>query len=149
MKITTYTTFVLLVLLNSCAFIQFIEKGSENHELVDLNTFKIEKTAASAVYAYSTQAPIKVGGAETNEDILNERRFLNALRGPNGEKVTYELVGSCCYYELENPTHSNIGLLDRYKVTVGDKEYILYFAPYESTKELLAPKGFTFVQIEA
>ena len=148
MKIITYTTFILLILLNSCAFVQFIERGSDNHELVDLNTFKIEKTAASAAYAYSTQVPVKVGGAETNEGILNERRFLNALRGPNGEKVTYELVGSCCYYEIENPTHSNIGLLDRYKVTVGDKEYILYFAPHENAKELLAPRGFSFVKME-
>lgn len=148
MKITTYTIFLLFVLFNSCVFVQFMENKTTNHELVDLNTFKIEKTAVNATYAYSTQIPVKVGGAATNEGILNERRFLNALRGPNGEKVSYELVGSCCYYQLKNPTHSNIGLLDRYKVSVGEKEYILYFAPYETAKELLAPKGFTFVKME-
>jgi hypothetical protein len=148
MKITTYTIFTLLILFNSCAFVQFMGNQPTQHKLVDLNTFKIEKTAASAAYAYSTQTPVKVGGAENNEGILNERRFLNALRGPNGEKITYELVGSCCYYEIKNPEHSNIGLLDSYKVTVGEKEYILYFAPYETDKELFAPKGFTFVKME-
>jgi len=149
MKSINYIIFSLLILFNSCALVPFLEEKPKTHKLVDLNTFKIEKNASSAAYAYSTQVPVKVGGAENNEGILNERRFLNALRGPNGEKVTYELVGSCCYYQIKDSEHTNVGLLDRYKVTVGDRQYILYFTPYENTKELLAPKGFTFVKMEA
>lgn len=148
MKIFTYITFTLLVFLNSCAFVQFMEKEVPQHDLVDLNTFKIEKTAKSAAYGYSTQTPVKVGGAADNQGILNERRFLNALRGPNGEKITYELVGSCCYYQFTDSNQKQIGLLDRYKITIVDKEYILYFAPYETEKELFAPKGFSFIEME-
>ncbi len=148
MKIFTYIIFTLLVLFNSCVFVQFIEKKTPKHDLVDLNTYKIEKTAKSTAYGYSSQSPVKIGGAENNQGILNERRFLNALKGPNGEKVTYELVGSCCYYQFTDSNQKQLGLLDRYKITVDDQEYVLYFAPYEMDKELFAPKGFSFVKME-
>ena len=55
-----------------------------------------------ADYAHS----IKVG---TDSNILY---FLNALRGPNGEKIRFARVGSCCPYDLKTGPNGS-GLLAR------------------------------------
>ena len=38
-------------------------------------------------YGYTEKNPIKVGGGENGP--ANERKYLNSLTGPNGEKVSY------------------------------------------------------------
>ena len=143
MKIYNSILFVLILSFSSCAFVTNFAKSSTEKEMYDLNTFKVEKIAKNAAYGYTSQEPIKIGGANENEGILNERRFLNALRGPKGEKVTYELKGSCCYYKLPGKESSDIGLLDRYEVKIGEEIHTLYFTSFEEEGELKAPKGFS------
>lgn len=145
MKINILIVAILLITFTDCAFVERITTQNCDRELVDLNTFKIDQVAKSAAYGYSSQQPIKVGGADDNKGVLNERRFLNALRGPKGEKVTYELKGSCCYYKLPETSTSTIGLLDQYEVSVSGQKYILFLSSFETETELLAPRGFSFV----
>jgi hypothetical protein len=59
--------------------------------------------------------PIKVGGALESKGPLNERRFLNALAGPNGEEITYKRQGACCPFETPNSSFG--GMLDVYAIT--------------------------------
>lgn len=145
MKINILIATLFLITFSDCAFTERLSKLELKRELVDLNTFKIDEVAKSAAYGYTSQQPIKVGGADDNQGILNERRFLNALRGPNGESVTYKLKGSCCYYKLPDSSVANIGLLDQYELTVSGQKYILFLSSFEAAEELLAPKGFSFV----
>lgn len=135
------------IVFSDCSVINSIGADNIKRELVDLNTFKIEKVAKSAAYGYTSQEPIKVGGVGENRGMLNSRRFLNALRGPNGEKVTYELKGSCCYHQLPESSTSKIGLLDRYEVNVGESTYLLFLSTFEEAEELYLPKGFSFMSI--
>lgn len=117
--------------------------GSPNvkQTLLDQNTFKIDKYATDTTYGYSQSNPIMVGGG--NEGPLNERRFLNALTGPNGEPITYKRLRSCCQFTTKNGLFDNTGLLDMYEVAHKglEKPVTLYINMYDSD-ELKIPVGF-------
>ncbi|MEM8890374.1 MAG: 2-dehydro-3-deoxyphosphooctonate aldolase, partial [Bacteroidota bacterium] len=53
------------------------------------NAFKLFGISEDETYGYSEKNPIKVGGVDNSEGPKNERRYLNALAGPNGEEITY------------------------------------------------------------
>ena len=112
-------------------------------ELMDANTFRITEVSSDASYGYTEENPVKVGGS-LQQGALNERRFLNALLGPNGEKVQYHRRGSCCMFKTPNGI-SGTGLLDAYEVKYEglDKPIVLYVNMYDYGI-LRAPKGFTF-----
>lgn len=112
-------------------------------ELLDNQTFKIYLYSDDKTYGYTEKNPIMVGGAKTQEGPLNERRFLNALVGPNGEKTSYYRIGSCCPFRTPNGLLDNGGFLDKYSITYegSDKEIILYINMYDSDK-LKVPVGF-------
>lgn len=101
-----------------------------------------KNVAASPHYGYSEKYPIKVGG--NSEGPARERAYLNRLTGPNGERVTYERIGSCCPFETVNSTFGQ-GLLDKYEVTIEgvSEKKILYLNMYDEAK-LFAPQGFLF-----
>ena len=113
-------------------------------DLMDDRTFKISEISDDGSYGYTKENPIKVGGVKSSEGPLNERRFLNALLGPNGEKISYNRKGSCCGFETPNGLMGG-GLLDMYEVTYSglEKPIILYINMYDFGI-LKAPKGFTF-----
>jgi hypothetical protein len=79
-----------------------------------------------------------VGGI--SEGPKNERRFLNALAGPNGEKISYNRLGSCCPFNTKNSPFG--GMLDKYEITYPglEKSLIIYINMYDS-KELVVPVG--------
>ena len=135
------------IIFSDCAIINSMEEDNTKRELIDLNTFKIEKVAKNAAYGYTSQQPIKVGGVEENQGMLNSRRFLNALRDSKGEKVTYELKGSCCYHQLPEGSSSKVGLLDKYEITVDGNKYLIYLSTFEEAKELFVPKGLSVMSV--
>src|SRR5690554_5435537 len=93
--------------------------------------------------------PIKVGGIEKNEGPVNERRFLNALAGPNGEKISYYRAGSCCPIKSDKAVFGNHVMLDNYRVTWENSEdtVSIYINMYDYG-ELKAPVGFTISSYE-
>src|SRR5215510_10058852 len=69
-----------------------------------------------------------------------ERRYLDALRGPNGEPLTYKRRGSL-------PLDANgkdMTILDAYEVTYPGitQTAVLYLDAYHFDDALVAPKGF-------
>ena len=114
---------------------------SGKHELVDDQTFKIDEYSQDESYGYTQNNPIKVGNFA--EGPKNERRFLNALAGPNGEKISYYRIGSCCEFKTKNRPFGG-GLLDKYSVTYegSTKEIVLYINMYDADV-LKVPVGFT------
>ena len=115
--------------------------------MLDNNTFKLTEVSTDKTYGYSENNAIMVGGVKENSGPLNERRFLNALLGPNGETVSYTRQGSCCRVKSKNAFIGEYGLLDRYEVTYAglEKPIILYINMYDPGP-LKAPAGFTFRQ---
>jgi hypothetical protein len=114
-------------------------------ELLNANTFKLTEVSTDETYGYSEKNAIQVGGARDQAGPTNERRFLNALLGPNGETVSFQRLGSCCAVKSKNALFGDMALLDKYEVTYDglEKPIILYINMYDYSP-LKAPKGFTF-----
>jgi hypothetical protein len=81
------------------------------------NTYLLTEASNDETYGYKKSNPIKVGGSRESAGPTNERRFLNALLGPNGEEVRYLRTGSCCPFKTPNGLIDNTGMLDRYRIT--------------------------------
>ncbi|NII25799.1 2-dehydro-3-deoxyphosphooctonate aldolase [Pseudoflavitalea sp. X16] len=119
--------------------------GAGNHAMLNDNAFKLTAIAEDSTYGYTEANPIKVGGGLQN-GASNEKRFLNALLGPDGEAISYTRRGSCCHFKTPNGIMGG-GLLDAYIVTwKGQEKPIILFINMYDPGELKAPKGFTFRQ---
>lgn len=117
-----------------------------DYEMLDDETYKLLGVSDDATYGYSAKNAIKVGAGGAASGPASERMFLNALRGPGGEKISYSRRGSCCGVES---SHAPLGvaMLDLYEIKYKglDKPILLYLNMYDPGV-LQAPKGFTFRQ---
>tara|TARA_R110002073_G_scaffold128999_5_gene275223 strand:+ start:19489 stop:19929 length:441 start_codon:yes stop_codon:yes gene_type:complete len=137
-------TLVILLSLWGCSSTKQISKN-EPQILHDNNAFLITEISTDKTYGLSPKNPVEVGGAKNSEGPRNERRFLNALAGPNGEKISYIRAGSCCPVKSNNdPFGFGSVMLDNYRVTwENSKDTVsIYINMYDSGK-LKAPFGFT------
>lgn len=83
-------------------------------------------------YGYKEENPIRSGG-DWMSGPSRERAYLDNLRGPNGEPVTYERMGS---FEFDDT------ILDQFVVMFAGKQVILFLDEYSFTTPI-APVGFT------
>ncbi|AXT51023.1 2-dehydro-3-deoxyphosphooctonate aldolase [Aquimarina sp. BL5] len=134
----------MLLFFFSCSSTKQISKNSSQIQ-GNNNTFLITEISTDKTYGLSPKNPVEVGGAKNSQGPKNERRFLNALAGPNGEKISYYRAGSCCPVKSKNdPFGFGSVMLDNYRVTwENSKDTIsIYINMYDSGK-LKAPVGFT------
>lgn len=105
--------------------------------------FVVRDVSQDETYGYTAQNPVRVGGGRT-AGARNQLRYLNALKGPQGQAVTYERQASCCPFTTRRGVVDNTALLDVYKVTWDGKAapVTLYLNMYRGGK-LVAPVGFT------
>lgn len=108
-----------------------------------LNSFIITKMATDRKYGYDQDYPVNVGFTSLEDGTKNQIRFLNALSGPNGEKIAFELIDTCCPFPTKK-SDMGAGVIDIYKITwEGQKKPIsLYINKFEKG-ELMIPAGFT------
>ncbi|MBD2721221.1 MULTISPECIES: hypothetical protein [Hymenobacter] len=108
--------------------------------------FVVRDVSDDETYGYSEKNPIRVGGGRS-AGVRNQLRYLNALKGPQGQAVTYERKASCCPFRTRRGVVDNSALLDVYAVTwTGNPTPVtLYLNMYRGGK-LLAPRGFTGAQ---
>jgi hypothetical protein len=129
---------VFLIFLVSCS-----SKRAVNTKLLDDRTFLLTEISNDPSYGYSNDNPIEVGGAHLGEGPLNEKRYLNALAGPNGENVSYTRLGSCCAVSSMNG-YGGMAMLDNYRVTwEGSTDTVSLFINMYDHSNLKAPAGFT------
>ncbi|MHB1278489.1 MAG: 2-dehydro-3-deoxyphosphooctonate aldolase [Bacteroidia bacterium] len=140
-KFPLFLAFSAVFILNACASSTSLTNGPKT-KLKDDNTFLLKEISTDKSYGYTEENPIRVGGALDNGP-LNERRFLNALAGPDGQDITYTRTGSCCPFKSPNGIRGT-GLLDRYEISIKgmSKKRILYINMYDRAV-LKAPVGFT------
>ena len=137
---------IVLLILGACATqkVQPVEhiKPAQVGLLND-NQFRLVKLADDKSYGYTTANPVKVGGAKEKMGPKNERRFLNALRGPKGEELRYVKAGSCCQFKTPNGTAGS-GMLDRYKIFwPGRKDTLSIYINMYDKGPLQIPVGLT------
>ena len=111
-------------------------------ESLDAETYLLTVQSTDKSYGYTEGNAIKVGSEGGGP--TNERRFLNALLGPNGEEVSYSRSGSCCAFKTPNGMIDNMGMLDRYTVTwTGNSNPITLYLNMYDKGDLQIPVGFT------
>ncbi len=110
---------------------------------LDRDTYLLSAISEDPLYGYSKQNPILVGGAENLEGPWNERRVLNALMGPNGQRIFYNRSGSLHSTVLVDGQPKGV-VLDRYVIWGENLDFTsLYFNMYEYG-EIKAPLGLTY-----
>lgn len=129
----------LTAILVSCAG----TKGTVKTPPPDYRTFALTGISTDPTYGLSSKNPVEVGGVDKGEGPMNERRFLNALAGPKGERVSYYRAGSCCPVKSEKGP-MGMAMLDNYRVTwEGSKDTTSIYINMYDYGELKAPMGFT------
>ena len=142
----------LLVLSVSCVSTKSTLKNVDDNapipKLTKENTFLLTEYSKDKRYGYDKNYPINVFYRNTKDETINQQRFLNALAGPNGEKIFFKKVDSCCPFPTAK-SDMGAGFLDIYEVTwVGQKKPVrLYLNIYEKG-QLLVPVGFTIRKFE-
>lgn len=137
----------LILLATSCVSIKSTLKNVDDNapipKLTKENTFVITAYSKDKKYGYDMDYPINVFYRNAKEVTLNEERFLNALAGPKGEKISYKKLESCCPFPTKK-SEMGAGFLDIYEIKwEGQKNAIkLYMNIYEKGA-LLVPVGFT------
>ncbi|MGN6491572.1 MAG: hypothetical protein ACTHLE_06205 [Agriterribacter sp.] len=151
-----YTTIVLSFLFLACSSQKKTAVKSSDTETgvgdtrvytvesLDENTYLLTEPATDKSYGYTKENPVKTGGSKEHSGPMNERRFLNALLGPNGESIGYFRAGSCCGFKTPNGLMNNMGLLDIYRVWwQGSKDTVSIYINMYDKGDLYIPVGFT------
>ena len=91
--------------------------------------------ADNAKYGLTAQDPVQVGGGAMNGP-ARERRYLEALRGPDGQPIRYKRLGSALAPDGET-------ILDSYELTYEglDKPIVVFVDEYHFG-DLRVPQGF-------
>jgi len=144
-KITSYI--FLLLFVTSCISTKSTIKNIDNNAPTPIlnynNTFLITEFSNDKKYGYDKDYPINIFYGTTRNESINQQRYFNALAGPNGEKITYTKLESCCPFPSKN-SEMGAGLLDVYELKwEGQKNPVtLYLNIYEKGV-LKVPVGFT------
>ncbi|MFA7445218.1 MAG: 2-dehydro-3-deoxyphosphooctonate aldolase [Flavobacteriaceae bacterium] len=139
--------FLLLIVASSCIStkltIKNIDNTAQSPEFLDKDTYKLTQKATDKKYGYDEDYPVNLGFGLLHQREANKEKFLKALLGPNGEKITYQQEGSCCPFPTKTSELGG-GMLDVYHITWegNQKPLTLYLNTYEKGKVLI-PLGLT------
>jgi hypothetical protein len=140
----------LLIGMASCTSTQSTLKNVDNDapipRLTANNTFVITEFSKDKKYGYDKDYPINIFYRNTKDETINQQRFLNALTGPKGEKISYTKLESCCPFPSKN-TDLGAGFLDVYELKWDGqtKPIFLYLNIYEKGI-LMVPVGLSLKQ---
>lgn len=146
MKFKKTTSLLILISITfSCistkSTLKNVDSNAPIPRITKENTFVLTEFSKDSKYGYDKDYPINVFFRNTNDEEINQKRFLNALAGPNGEIITFKNKGICCPFPSKN-INTGGGFLDIYEITYeGLKSpIILYLNKYEKGA-LLIPIG--------
>ncbi len=107
------------------------------------NTFIVTEYSKDLKYGFNEEYPVNVFYVNSKDENLNASRYLNALAGPNGEKITYTKIESCCPFPTKR-TEIGAGYLDIYELKWEgqNKPIRLYINIYERGY-ILVPIGLS------
>ena len=136
--------------LTSCVSTKSTIKNIDSTALRPLvrdQAYIITEYATDAKYGYDEDYPINIGFINEKQENINIQYYFSGLEGPNGEKISYKKVDTCCPFPTKNSL-MGAGTIGIYEVTFegSDKKITLYFNIYEKGK-ILCPKGFSIKKI--
>ncbi|SEG43299.1 2-dehydro-3-deoxyphosphooctonate aldolase [Flavobacterium urumqiense] len=146
MKKTVLFIALLIITVSCVSSKSTLKNVDDNAPVLTLsqnNTFIITEYSKDKKYGYDQDYPINIFYRTTKEDSINQQRFLNALAGPKGEKISYTKLESCCPFPTKR-TELGAGFLDVYLLKwEGQKKPVkLYLNIYEKGI-LMVPVGLS------
>ena len=109
----------IVVLFASCISTKSTLKNVDDNAPIPVltknNTFVLTEYSKDKKYGYDPDYPINVFFKNAKDENLNAERFLNALAGPNGEKITFTKIESCCPFPSKR-SEMGAGFLDVYEL---------------------------------
>ena len=137
----------LLALSVSCVSTKSTLKNVDNNApdlyLSRENTFVITEFSKDKKYGYDADYPINLFFQNTRNEKLNQERFLKALAGPKGEKITFTKLESCCPFPTKR-TDLGAGLLDVYELKWdGQKKPVKLYLNIFEKGVLMVPVGLS------
>ena len=138
---------VLISLFTSCvstkSTLKNVDDSAPIPKLSKDNTFVLTEYSKDNKYGYDADYPVNVFYQNAKDENLNAERFLNALAGPNGEKITFAKLESCCPFPTKR-VEIGAGFLDIYELKWEgqNKPVKLYINIYERGY-LLVPIGLS------
>ena len=139
-----FTSFLFTSCISTKSTIKNIDDSVPGPALNEAyNSFIITQKATDKKYGYDEDYPVNVGFTTIKDGPNNQIRFLNALAGPNGEKVTYVKKDACCPFPTKK-SEMGAGTIDMFEVTWegNTKPVILYINKFERGL-LMIPVGFS------
>lgn len=131
----------------SCSTTQSTLKNTDDNApsltLSKNNTFIITEFSKDKKYGYDKDYPINIFYNNTKNETINQDRFLNALAGPKGEKITFTKLESCCPFPTKR-SEMGAGFLDVYELKwEGQKKPILLYLNIYEKGILMVPTGLS------
>jgi len=137
----------LLFLVISCINIKLTIKNIDNNatqtDMLDDKTYELIHVASDKKYGFNKDYPINLGFGLLDKRETNKDKFLNALCGPNGEKITYTYHGSCCPFPTDK-SELGSGMLDVYTLTwEGNANPLTIYINIYEKGEIFIPLGLS------
>ena len=123
--------------------LQNTDDNAPDLQLASNNTFVIKEYSTDKKYGYDKDYPVNIFFNNTVNETINQERFLNALAGPKGEKISFTKLQSCCPFPTKR-SEMGAGFLDVYELKWNGqkKPTLLYLNIYEKGI-LMVPVGLT------
>ena len=141
----------ILVFTTSCISTKSTIKNIDNDAIrpvIKNGQFIFTEYATESRYGTDSDYPVNIGIVSDKSIEAFIGYFFNGLQGPNGEKIEFNKIETCCPFPTK---HSNMGagLLNVYEANFegSNKKYTFYFNIYEKGK-IVCPKGFQIKKIE-
>lgn len=137
----------LLIVTISCgstkSTLKNVDDNAPNLIVTKDNTFVITENSKDPKYGFDKDYPVNVFYRNSKEETINQQRYLNALAGPNGEKITYTRLESCCPFPTKR-SDMGAGFLDVYEIKwEGQKNPILLYLNIYEKGLVMIPVGLT------
>lgn len=138
---------LILVGFTSCvstkSTIQNVDNNAPIPKLTTNNAFILSDYSTDKRYGFDPDYPVNVFFRSSNNETINQERYLRALAGPKGEEISFKKVESCCPFPTKR-TEIGAGFLDIYEITWNGNQtpVKMYLNMYERGA-LLVPVGFT------
>ncbi|MGO4817789.1 2-dehydro-3-deoxyphosphooctonate aldolase [Flavobacterium sp. W22_SRS_FP1] len=145
--------FTVILFFASCissrSTIKNIDDNAPLPQLSKNNTFVITEYSKDKKYGYDKDYPINIFYYSTRNETINQERFLNALAGPKGEKLSFTKRESCCPFPTKR-SEMGAGFLDVYEVKWdGQKKPVLLYMNIYEKGALKVPVGFSLKIIKS
>lgn len=105
--------------------------------------FLISELSHDPRYGYDKNYPINLFYKSTANDSINQPRFLDALAGPKGEKISYRKVETCCPFPIGR-SDMGAGTMDVFEIVwPGQTKPVRLYLNIYGKGYLRVPMGFS------